>query len=127
MTVVAEDDGADLVLFEVQREAVSLMRKLEQLAGHRVLQTVNLRDAVTGRDDAPDIRRNQARVEILEPLLDYIRNLFGIDWHSSSPKKLPPVGGAIAAIGWRHSRRRGGRRTGASARPGLRDRPRAGG
>jgi hypothetical protein len=70
VAVVAQDDGADLVLLEVQRKAVSLVRKFEQLAGHRVLKAVDLRDAVTGGDDTPDVRRDKARVEILQPLPD---------------------------------------------------------
>ena len=67
---LAEDDGADLVLLEVQRQAIGVARELEQLAGHRVLEAVDLRDAVAGGDDAANVSGNQARVEILEPFLD---------------------------------------------------------
>ena len=81
MPVVTEDDGADLVLLEVQREAVRLVRELEQLARHRILQAVDLRDSVTGRDDASHVRRHQAGVEILEPFLDDFGDLFGADSH----------------------------------------------
>src|SRR5450756_23206 len=81
MPVVAQDDGADLVLLQVQRQAVSLVRKLQQLAGHRILQAVDLRDSVTGRDDAPDVCRDQAGVEILKPLPDDFGDLFGADSH----------------------------------------------
>ncbi len=81
---VAEDDGSDLVLLEVEREAIGVARELEQLAGHRVLQAVDLRDAVAGGDDAADVGRNQARVEILEPFLDDLCDLFGADAHLCS-------------------------------------------
>src|SRR5216684_2532231 len=81
MPVVAEDDGAHLVLLEVQRKAVRLARKLEQLAGHRVLQAVDLRDSVAGRDDPSHVRRHKAGVEVLEPFLDDFRDLFGADSH----------------------------------------------
>src|SRR4029079_15544131 len=48
VAVLAEDDGAHLVLLEVERQAVRVVRKLERLARHRVLQSVDLRDAVAG-------------------------------------------------------------------------------
>ena len=70
VTELTEDDGAHLVLLEVEGEAVGVMRKLEQLTCHRVLEAVDLRDSVAGGHNAADISRDQARVEVLEPLLD---------------------------------------------------------
>ena len=49
---LAEQHGADALLFQVQRDAVHAVRKLEHFAGHRVVDAVNARDAVTDRDDA---------------------------------------------------------------------------
>ncbi len=78
---LAEDDGPHLVLLEVQGEAIRVARKLEQLAGHSVLQAVDLRDAVARGHDAPHVRRDCSRVEVLEAFLDDFRNLFGADSH----------------------------------------------
>ena len=43
---VAEEHGADVVLFEVQHQAVDLMRKFEQLAERGVLEAVDSGDTV---------------------------------------------------------------------------------
>ena len=78
---VAQDHRSDLVLLEVQREAIRLVRKLEQLARHRVLQAVDLGDAVADGDDPSDVGRHEAGVEILEPFFDDLGYLFGADAH----------------------------------------------
>ena len=50
--VLAEEHAADAVLFEVQRDAEHAVRELEHLAGHRLVDAVDARDAVAHRDDA---------------------------------------------------------------------------
>ena len=82
---VAEDDGPHLVLFEVQRQPVGLAREFEQLARHRVLQAIDLGDAVAYGDDSPYIGRHEACVKVLEPFFDDFRDFFGADSHSTSP------------------------------------------
>ena len=57
--VVAEDDGADVVFFEVQCEAGDLFAgfgrgDFEHLAGHRFLEAVNAGDSVFYFEDGPD-------------------------------------------------------------------------
>ena len=79
VAVVAKDDSTDLVLLEVQRKAVGLVRKLKQLAGHRILQAVDLRDAVARRHDPPDIGRDEAGIKILQAFLDDLGDLFRAD------------------------------------------------
>src|SRR6185437_9385181 len=59
LEVVTENDGADVVLFEVQRERGDLIpglrgRDLEHLAGHGFLEAVDARDAVFDFEDGPD-------------------------------------------------------------------------
>ena len=70
VTVIAKDDGAHLVFLEVQRKAIGLVRKLQELAGHRVLEAVDLGDAVAGGHDPSDIGGDQAGIEILQPFPD---------------------------------------------------------
>src|SRR6478672_1192272 len=52
---VTEDDDADLVDVEVQREAERAVLELEQLVGHGRGQTLDVSDAVTGVGDAADL------------------------------------------------------------------------
>ena len=53
-----------------------------ELARHCILQPVDLSDAVAYGHDAAHVSRHQARVEILEPLFDDLRNFFGAYAHS---------------------------------------------
>ena len=50
-----EDDAADLVLVEVQRDAEDAAGELEQLVRHRPRQALDARDAVAGLHDASDL------------------------------------------------------------------------
>ena len=52
---LTEDDDADLVHVEVEREAQGAVLELEQLVGHRRGQALDVRDAVTGVGDAADL------------------------------------------------------------------------
>jgi len=65
---VAEQHGADFVLFEVQREAANVMRKLEQFAGHDLFQTVNLGDAVADLDNGSDFGDGAVVIEVFDLL-----------------------------------------------------------
>ena len=55
LEVVAEDDRADRVLFEVEDLAHRAVLELQQLAGHRVAQAVDAGDAVADLDDGADL------------------------------------------------------------------------
>ncbi len=60
LQVVAENDRADVVLFEVQRERGDLVaglgrRDLEHLAGHGLLEAVDAGDAVLHFEDGTDL------------------------------------------------------------------------
>jgi hypothetical protein len=52
---VTEDDDADLVDVEVERDAQRAVLELEQLVGHRRGQTLDVGDAVAGVGDATDL------------------------------------------------------------------------
>src|SRR5260370_921846 len=53
--VLAEEDGPDVVLLEVEDHADNVPGELQQLAGHRLLEPVDACDAVPGLDDAADL------------------------------------------------------------------------
>ena len=52
---VTEDDDADVVDVEVERETEGAVLELEQLVGHGRGQALDVRDAVTGVEDAADL------------------------------------------------------------------------
>ncbi len=52
---VAQQHRADAVLFQVQRDAEHVVRELEHLAGHRLLDAVHTGDAVANRYDRADL------------------------------------------------------------------------
>ena len=59
LQIVAEDDGADVVLFEVEREGRDRLARLrrrdvEHLAGHRLREAVDARDTVLYLEDGSD-------------------------------------------------------------------------
>src|SRR5438552_15429605 len=73
----AEKHHANLILFEVQRDAENVVRKGEHLAGHDLLKAINARDAVADADDRSDfVDRNSLFVVLnLLPqnLADFVR------------------------------------------------------
>src|SRR5438132_4923960 len=48
--VFAEENAADVVLFEVERQADDVMRKLHELAGHDAIESVDARDPIADGD-----------------------------------------------------------------------------
>ncbi len=63
---IAEQRRADIVFLEVQDDPVDLMRELQQLAGLRVLESVDARDAVAARQHAPGLAHRDAAFETLD-------------------------------------------------------------
>ena len=81
----AEEHGADVVGLEVQREADHVMRQLEHLEGHAVLEAVDAGDAVTDRQDGPDLGQvGLTGVEALDAGLEDGGDLVGLDLHEGS-------------------------------------------
>ena len=67
---VAEQHGADVVGLEVQRQAGHVVRQLEHLERHAVLEAVDAGDAVGDREDGADLGElGAAGVEALDALL----------------------------------------------------------
>ena len=72
-----QDNGADQILLQVLRHAVYAARKLEQLAGHAVFQTVDVGDAVTDRHDRADVGQLDLALVVRDLLFDNVAYLFG--------------------------------------------------
>ena len=73
--VVAEEHGADLIFFEVQRDAGNVVRELDQFAGHHGFETVNTRDAVAYRDNEPGFRNANGAIVIFNLFAENSRYL----------------------------------------------------
>ena len=76
---VAEEDDTDLADVEVQGEAEEAVLELQQLVGHRRVETLDARDAVTGLHDATDLFAGGARRVRRDVPLDRIPDLFRPD------------------------------------------------
>src|SRR6266511_1807472 len=76
---LAEHDGADRVLLEVQRQPQRATLELEQLVHGRVGQAVDARDPVADLQHAADLRLLDRRGEAADVLAQRLRDLVGVD------------------------------------------------
>jgi hypothetical protein len=84
--VLAQDDGADRVALEVEREAegrlaVGGRRKLEHLALHRLGEAVDTADAVGHRDDGALVADVGRDGEPFDSALDQLGDFGGVQLH----------------------------------------------
>ena len=70
LQVVAEDDDADGVLFEVERQADRAVGELDHFVGHDAGEAVDAGDAVADFQHAADFADVDLRRELLDFLLD---------------------------------------------------------
>ena len=82
--VVAEDDGADGLLLEVEGEAHRAVGELEQLGVLCVAEAVGAGHAVAGFDDDADVGRDRWSLELLDLLAEDGCDLFGANGHAAS-------------------------------------------
>ena len=66
----AKNDRTHIVLFKVQRNAFDAAGELQQLAGHGIIQAVNLGDAVADLQDRPDFGHIHLLLERLNLVAD---------------------------------------------------------
>src|SRR5215210_7181991 len=74
---LAEERDADVVLLEVQRDAGNAVLELEQLEREAVLETVDAGDAVSDLEDGANLGEVGLHLELLDPLAEDRRDLFG--------------------------------------------------
>ena len=92
---LAEEHDADVVLFEVQREAEDVVAEIDELARHHLVEAVDARDAVSDGEDGPDLGDVDRLLVARELLLEDLGDFVGFDVHShalavSSPCFLEP-------------------------------------
>ena len=78
---LAEQHGADALLFQVQRNPVDAVRELEHLARHHLLDAVDTRDPVANRDDAAHFGDIDVDGEAANLLANDLGYLFGFYVH----------------------------------------------
>ena len=78
---LAEERGADVVLLEVEREADDAVLELEHLEREAVLEAVDAGDAVADLQDGADLGQVGLGVEVLDPVAQDRRDLFGTKLH----------------------------------------------
>ena len=85
--VAAEKHGADTLLLEVQNESVDIISEVQQLAGHRLIQPIDMGNAVADLKNRADIVDVQINIVVLDSFLNYGSNFFRIHFHISlSPR-----------------------------------------
>ena len=80
--VAAEDNGADVVLLKVQDQTINIMTEIEQLAGHGLVEAMDMRDAVADFDDGSDIIDVQIDIVVLDLILDDGGDFLRIHFHT---------------------------------------------
>ena len=83
--VVAENNGADGIAFEVQSEAINLTRELQHFALHHVAQAVNTSNAVGQRDHGALCAKISGNAEAFDTLLQQFTDFTGIELHLTAP------------------------------------------
>src|SRR5437867_7877973 len=82
MLVGAQDHRTDVVLFQVERDPLETAGELQQLAGHRPVQPVDLGDAVLDLQHGADFGYVYLLLEGLHLLSDDGTDLCGFDLHA---------------------------------------------
>ena len=84
---LAEHDGADRVLVEVQRQPERAAFELQQLVDRRLRQPRHPRDPVTDLEDTPDPRLLERGAETADVLPQRLGDLVGVDGQLSHYKR----------------------------------------
>ena len=82
---LAEEHDADVVLLEVEGEPGDVVRQLEHLERHAVVEPVDAGDAVGHREHGPDLGEvGGVGLQALDPLAQDLGYLVGLDFHAVS-------------------------------------------
>ena len=82
--VVTHQHGADIVFFQVERDAIESTGELQHLSGHGPIQTVDLGNTVADLNDRARFLDIDLLVEAFDFFLDDRTDFFGPDLHDDS-------------------------------------------
>src|SRR5574337_529834 len=88
---LAQQDRADVILLKVQHHAEDVVRKLQKLAGHGLLQAVDTSNPVARLDDGADLRDINKRLVPGQLLLDNFGDLFRFDLRHSATLSVSAI------------------------------------
>ena len=83
--VIAEDNDADIVGFEIERHALGAIGELDHLAGADLVEAVNAGDTVTDRQHLADLGDVRFLVEAGNLFLQNGGDFSGADFHQLTP------------------------------------------
>ena len=83
--VVAEDDDADIVGFQVQRHAADAAGEFHHLTGLHFVEAIDAGDAVAHRQDLADLGHVGLGAKVLDLLLQDSGDFRGADFHYPTP------------------------------------------
>src|SRR6185437_277439 len=83
--VLAQKHGADLVLFQVERNAKNIIPEINQLTGHHVFEPVNPGDAVADADDRSGLGHIHGRIVVFDFGSEYTRDFVCSDLSHNFP------------------------------------------
>ena len=96
--LATENDGAHVVLLQVQHQAENIISEIEQLAGHCFLQAMNMSDAVTDFDNSPHLVNLKIHFIVLDLLFDDGCYFFGIHFHNLALTSIPNPPKAVLRV-----------------------------
>src|SRR5207245_9342592 len=86
LLLLAQDSGADVVLLEVEHDAVDAARELDQLARRRPVEAVDAGDAVAAGEHHARLPHPELLLVLLDLLADDVADLRRADLHRYSPR-----------------------------------------
>ena len=98
--LATENNGTDVILLQVQNQAIYIVTKIQQLTCHSLVQAVDMGDAVTDFDNSANLINIQINSIILDLILDDGSYFFRIHFHTSlSPQfyQLLAINSALRA------------------------------
>src|SRR5262249_47524532 len=99
LLVVTEERDADVVLLEVEHDALHVVGALEHLAGNGAREAIDAGDAVAGGEHRAGLHDGDPLIVLLDLLADDLGDLFGPDFHrcplifvfGASPRRRPSL------------------------------------
>ena len=92
LVFTAEDNGADIVLLQIEDHAVYIIAEIEQLASHSLLQAVDMGDAVTDFDNSTNIIDLEVNIIMPDLIFDDSCYFFRIHLHNLAVTPISLLG-----------------------------------
>ena len=88
MLGIAQDSGTNIVFFKIENHAHGATRKLEELAGHGLVESMDTGNTIANRNNGTGLADLDFTTKILNLLLDYRADFFCSNFHNRVPLPL---------------------------------------